>query len=94
MYFHKVSGVIPENKHKEFEQTFKFAGTELPKGCTAIEFSRDLDDIDRYYFISFWDKLDSMEHFKHSSASVILLGAFRTLGELSENKTGIMIEIN
>ncbi|HLO79817.1 MAG TPA: antibiotic biosynthesis monooxygenase [Chitinophagaceae bacterium] len=94
MYFHKVSGTIPENKHKEFEQTFSFVGTNLPVGCAGIEFSRDIENLDRYHFISFWEHLNSMEHFTHSTTHVILLGAFRTLGELNENKIGIMIEIN
>lgn len=94
MYFHKVSGVIPENKHKEFEQTFRFVGSKLPEGCVGIEFSRDMEDLDLYHFISFWEKLDSLEHFTHSPTSLMLLGAFKTLGKLSENKSGIMIEIN
>lgn len=94
MYFQRVSGIIPQNKHKEFEQTLKLVGAEFPDGCVGMEFTRDLKNIDRYFFISFWDKLDSMEHFEHSSANMVMLGAFRTLGELSENKSGIMIEIN
>jgi heme-degrading monooxygenase HmoA len=94
MYFHKVSGTIPENKHKEFEQTFSMVGAKLPEGCAGIEFSRDIEDENRYHFISFWDQMNSLEHFTHSSASMMLLGAFKTLGTLSENKSGIMIEIN
>jgi heme-degrading monooxygenase HmoA len=94
MYFHKVSGTIPENKHNEFEQTFSLLKSKLTEECAGIEFSRDIDDADMYHFISFWEKLESMEHFTHSSTSIILLGAFKTLGALNENKSGIMIEIN
>lgn len=94
MYYHKVSGTIPENKHKEFEQTFSFVGSKLPQGCAGIEFSRDIEDEDRYHFISFWEHMSSLELFTHSQLSTMLLGAFKTLGTLSENKSGIMIEIN
>jgi heme-degrading monooxygenase HmoA len=94
MYFHKVSGTIPENKHNEFEQTFGLVKSKLPKGCTGLEFSKDIEDTDLYHFVTFWEKLDIMEHFTQSPTNIMLLGAFRTLGTLSENKSGIMIEIN
>lgn len=94
MYFHKVSGTIPENKQREFEQTFRYVNSQLPKGCAGIEFSRDIEDHSTYHFISFWEQMASMELFTHSSASVMMLGAFKTLGTLNENKSGIMIEID
>jgi quinol monooxygenase YgiN len=94
MYFHKVSGTIPENKHREFEQTFNIVGAKLPEGCAGIEFSRDIEDENIYHFISFWEQMTFLEDFTQSSASMMLLGAFKTLGTLSENRSGIIIEIN
>jgi heme-degrading monooxygenase HmoA len=94
MYFHKVSGKIPENKHREFEQTLGLVREKLTSACSGFEFSKDQEDDDHYFFISYWDKLDSMQDFTLSNASVMLLGAFKTLGTLNENKRGLMIEIN
>jgi len=94
MYFLQLSGSIPENKQTEFEQTFEFVRSQLPDGCEGCIFSRDVDDIHIYHFFSYWNKLDNLEKFTHSVTSQMILGAFKTLGRLKENKTGLLIEIN
>ena len=94
MYFHKVSGTIPENKHKEFKQTLGLFRENLPAGCIGFELTLDPEDQDHYYFISYWNKLEALQDFTQSKVSFMLLGAFKTLGSLHENKRGLMIEIN
>jgi hypothetical protein len=94
MYFLQLSGTIPENKQTEFEQTFQFVRSKLPEGCSGCIFSRDVDDFHNYHFISYWNKLDNLESFAHSVTSQMILGAFKTLGQLKENKSGLLIEIN
>lgn len=93
MYFYLISGVIPGNKSLEFEQTFRIVKSRLSNHCTGCSCSRDLEEENKYHFISYWDRLDSMESFTHSAYSKMLLGAFQTLGKLSQSMSGIMIEI-
>jgi len=90
MYFLKISGEIPPNKQKEFEQTFRLFGEQIPGNCSGYSFSKDLLDNNMYHFFSYWKLLPSLESFRNSNAYFILIGAFKTLGRLSENNTGNM----
>ena len=84
MYFLKVSGKIPPNKQKEFQQTFRLFGEQMPADCSGYSFAKDLLEFDTYDFFSYWKQNPSLQSFRRSDAFFILIGAFKTLGHLSE----------
>ncbi|HEY6977525.1 MAG TPA: hypothetical protein VH396_14605 [Chitinophagaceae bacterium] len=93
MYFLKLSGFIPENKQREFEQTYRLVSTQIPKICESYSISKDALDEGIYYFISYWPFEASLESFSHSPSCMMLTGAFKTLGELYENVSGEITQI-
>ena len=42
LYFLRISGDVPQNKRKEFEQTFRFVFNQLPSECIEHSLSGDL----------------------------------------------------
>jgi hypothetical protein len=92
MYYLKLSGFIPENKKAEFEQTYRFVSTQIPKNCAGYNFSKDALNEGVYYFISYWSYKNPLQSFSHSAPFVMLSGAFKTLGKLYENITGEISE--
>jgi len=95
MYYLKLSGYIPENKQMEFEQTYRFVSTQIPKSCGGYSITKDALNDGIYHFISYWSFFSHMRSFSHSPSFLMMTGAFKTLGELRENETGeIMQNIN
>jgi len=88
MYYLKLSGFIPENKQKEFEQTYKLVSTQMPNSCRQHSISKDLSHKHVYHFVSYWSSSGDMDSFCISSDFTILIGAFKTLGELYDNARG------
>ena len=88
MYYLKLSGIIPEPKQKEFEQTFRFAISQIPKACNAYNMTRDALQEELFQFVSYWDSISALNAFKKSSTYLMLMGAYSALGILQENQTG------
>jgi len=87
-YFLKLSGTIPKEKELEFEQTYRFVATQMPKTCVDYSIAKDVLHDGFYYFVSYWPSLEAMDTFSHSSIFSMLLGAFNVLGQLSEHVYG------
>ena len=94
MYYIKLSGFIPGTKQLEFEQTYRFASTQIPKSCREFNMSQDVLHEGVYHFSFYWDGPEAMQEFTRSSPFLIITGAFRTLGELKENIMGEIVERN
>jgi hypothetical protein len=94
MYYLKLSGYIPESKQMEFEQTYRFITTQIPKACKGYNITKDVIDQDVYHFVSYWSLLAHLQSFSKSASFLMMMGAFRNLGELQENATGEMIQEN
>ena len=94
MYYLKIAGNIPENKQVEFEQTICLVRSKMPQSCSGFITARDIADKENYHFMAYWDKLPSLKSFTHSSTCLMIVGAFRTLGNLKENTTGEMLELS
>jgi len=88
MYFLKLSGYIPETKQAEFEQTYRLSSTQIPKSCEEYSISKDVLNEGVYHFVSYWPLLNHMQAFKRSASFLIIIGAFKALGELYENSSG------
>lgn len=91
MYFLRLSGYIPENKQVEFEQTYRLVSKQIPGTCEGYSISKDALNEGIYYFISYWRLQSHLQTFSRSAPFLIIKGAFRTLGILSENTSGEMI---
>ena len=94
MYYIKLSGTIPGTKQLEFEQTYRFASTQIPKACKGYDMTRDVLDDEIYHFSFYWDGTEAMHKFIKSSPYLIIVGAFKTLGELRENSIGEIVHSN
>ena len=93
MYYLKLSGFIPEDKQREFEQTYRLVSTQIPRICKGYNISKDALDEGTYHFISYWPFEHSLESFSHSPSFMMLTGAFKTLGELYENVSGEITQV-
>jgi hypothetical protein len=94
MYYLKLSGYIPESKQMEFEQTYRFVTMQIPGTCKGYDITKDVFDQKLYHFVSYWSLLSHLQAFSKSASFLIMMGAFRSLGELQENSTGEMIQEN
>lgn len=93
MFFLRISGLIPANKHMEFEQTYRYVSSLIPHSCMKYSLTRDFQQPDFFQFMSYWESKDFMEAFSQSAAYRMMKGAFLTLGRLSEDKSGVIMEI-
>ena len=88
MYIQGISGKIPANKQVEFEQTYRFVVTQLPENCSAGHIAKDAIH-DCVYHITFQsENLHILKSFTRTPVFTMLIGAFKTLGKLYENKQG------
>lgn len=94
MYYLKLSGFIPKNKQKEFEQTYRLLSTQMPKACRQHSISKDLSHQNVYHFVSYWISSNDVDSFCSSSDFMMLIGAYRTLGELYDNARGELMHAN
>lgn len=90
MHYLKLSGLIPANKQIEFEQTYRFAIVQIPRSCAGYNIAKDVLNENIYHFTSYWDSVDSLHAFTQSSAFLMIIGAYNTLGKLYENVSGEM----
>ena len=93
MFFLKIAGTIPRNKQTEFEQTIRYVYSQIPATCENYTLSKDFDQQDAYQFISYWRIMHDMEDFSHSSAYLMIKGAFQTLGRIFEDKSGVIMDL-
>ena len=84
-HFLRVSGDVPENKRREFEQTLKFVFNQLPGECIEHSLSLDVFVAGHYHFFSIWISARSMKDFMASMEFQLITGAYFTLG--GEEKT-------
>jgi hypothetical protein len=80
-HFLRISGDVPVNKRKEFEQTFRFVFNQLPVECIEHSLSEDVFIDGHYHFFSVWLTGSSMKLFMASVEFQLLSGAYFTLGE-------------
>jgi len=80
-HFLRISGDVPANKRKEFEQTFRFVFNQLPVDCVEHSLSEDVFIEGHYHFFSVWLTGSSMKLFMASVEFQLLSGAYFTLGE-------------
>src|SRR3954469_15359056 len=85
LHFLRMSGDVAENKHREFEQTFKFVFNQLPGECIEHSLSEDVFVNGHYHFFSLWLTRSSMKLFIASVEFQLLMGAYFTL--VKEEKT-------
>lgn len=80
-HFLRISGDVPENKRREFEQTFKFVFNQLPAECIEHSLSHDVFANGHYHFFSLWRTGSAMKLFMSSVEFQLLSGAYFTLGD-------------
>jgi|KBSSwiStaDraftv2_1062776.scaffolds.fasta_scaffold1135460_2 quinol monooxygenase YgiN len=90
MYYLFLSGLIPEQKRSEFEQTYFLVSTQMPVSCAGYWFETDMVEHGKYYFVSYWASQEAIESFRKTPGYLMLNGAFATLGKLLENSIGEM----
>jgi len=86
MYIQIVSGLIPANKQVEFEQTYRYVVTQLPENCSADHIAEDTIHDCVFHITIQSESLHTLKSFTRSQAFTMLVGAFKTLGKLYENK--------
>jgi quinol monooxygenase YgiN len=92
IYFLKLTGSIPEQKQKEFEQTFRFVFNQISKECLEHHLAGDVNFSDRYHFYSSWPSANSLAIFLNSQEFRVLQGAYETLGTLDNAERGELID--
>ena len=92
-HFLRVSGDVPLNKRREFEQTIKFVFNQLPGGCIEHSLSSDVFIDGHYHFFSLWLTGSSMKAFMASMEFQLITGAYFTLGGEEQTVHGPLAEI-
>ena len=92
IHFLKLTGFIPENKRKEFEQTFRFIFNQLPQDCLEHDLSLDINFSGRYHFYSLWTSYNSLAVFMNSQEFQVLEGAYEALGLLDKIGFGELVD--
>ena len=90
-HFLRISGKVPGNKRREFEQTLKSVFKQLPDDCIEYGLSKDVFVEGHYHFFSIWLADTVMKLFMASMEFQLLTGAFYTLGD--EEKTVADIQV-
>jgi hypothetical protein len=93
IHFLKLTGFIPENKRKEFEQTFRFIFNQLPTDCLEHDLSMDINFPGRYHFYSLWPSYNALAVFMKSQEFLVLEGAYEALGTLDKTNHGELVDI-
>jgi len=92
MYYVRLSGFIPKNKQRDFEQTYRLVSSQIPKTCPEHNISKDIVHENVYHFFSYCVSPEAMKSFARSSAFIMLIGAFKTLGKLYDRTQGEMVQ--
>ncbi len=88
-----LSGTVPMEKQREFEQTFRLVSGLIPSDCMQVSFSMDIQKPDMYHFFSLWETEESLTSFCKSREFITLIGAYKTLGMLGKSLRGQLINI-
>jgi hypothetical protein len=81
--FLKISGSVPQNKQKEFDQTFRFVFNQLPFECIECNLAMDVNSPGYYHFYALWQDESSLKTFMASMEFHLLVGAFKALGTIN-----------
>jgi hypothetical protein len=92
-YFLRISGDVPGNKRREFEQTLKFVFNQLPSECIEHSLSADVFVDGQYHFFSLWLTGSAMKSFMASVEFQLLTGAYFTLGDEQKTVHGPIADI-
>jgi len=92
-HFLRISGDVPGNKRREFEQTFRFVFNQLPGECIEHSLSADVFVDGHYHFFSLWLTAKAMKLFMESIEYQLLTGAYFTLGGEEKTTHGPIAEI-
>ena len=93
-HFLRISGYVPGNKRREFEQTIKFVFNQLPEDCIEHSLSADVFVEGHYHFFSIWLTDSAMKLFMASVEFQLLTGAYYTLGDEGKTVHGPVADIN
>ena len=92
-HFLRISGDVPVNKRKEFEQTFRFVFNQLPDACIEHSLCVNVFIDGRYNFFSLWLTASSLKSFMGSIEFQVLTGAYYTLGDEEKIEHGPIADI-
>jgi len=92
-HFLRISGDVPGNKRREFEQTFRFVLNQLPGECLEHSLALDVFVEGHYHFFSLWLTANAMKLFMASVEFQLLTGAYFTLGGEEKTTHGPMADI-
>ena len=92
-HFLRISGDVPGNKRKEFEQTLRFVIHQLPEECIEHSLSADVFVDGHYHFFSVWITANAMKIFMASVEFQLLTGAYFTLGTDEQTVHGPVADI-
>ena len=92
-HFLRISGDVPGNKRREFEQTVKFVFNQLPNGCIEHSLSEDVFVNGHFHVFSIWISGAAMKLFMASVEFQLLTGAYFTLGGEEKVAHGPMADI-
>src|SRR4051812_5687902 len=93
LHFLRISGDVPGNKRREFEQTLKFVFHQLPGECIEHSLSADVFVEGHYHFFSLWLTAAAMKLFMASVEFQLLTGAYFTLGCEEKTEHGPIADI-
>ncbi len=94
MYILKITGLIPEQKHLEFEQSLSEIHEQIKDDCTEFAISRDLNEKDLYYLHIYWNTKETYQSFLDSQDYHVLCGSFQVLGIIREITSGKLSDIS
>jgi hypothetical protein len=93
-HFLKISGEIPNDKKKEFEQTIRFVFNQLPQECIQRELSFDANSEGKYSVFSLWLDEHSLLKFMESEEFLLIKGAYSALGHIYSIDRGISKDLH
>jgi hypothetical protein len=91
--FLKISGMIAEDRKREFEKTVLHAWGLFPEECREKNLSAEVPATGIYYFFSEWATETALEKFTHSEEYQLIRTAYDVLGVLHKIEIGYHVEI-
>ena len=92
-HFLRISGYVPGNKRKEFEQTLNFVFNQLPGDCIEHSLSENVFFKGHYHFFSVWLTGNALRLFMASTEFQLLTGAYFALGNEEKTAYGPLADI-
>src|SRR6266513_836593 len=93
IHFLKISGLVPVNKRKEFEQTLRFMTNQFPAECMEYHISMDIFTTGYYHFYSLWSSGIALTDFLESGDFHFIRGLYKTVGSFEKAITGELLDI-